>query len=160
MRLGIISDTHGHEHNTLDAIAIFESTGVDTVIHCGDIGSPTIPAMFTLWPSHFVFGNVDQQKEILRSAIKKAGHRCHERFGQLELEGLQIAFLHGDDATLWQETLASGQWDMLCYGHTHRPEMRWEGRTLVLNPGAVYRALPHSVAVVDLPERIVEFSKF
>jgi hypothetical protein len=25
------------------------------------------------------------------------------------------------------------------------------GRTLVLNPGALYRATPHSIAVVELP---------
>jgi predicted phosphodiesterase len=38
----------------------------------------------------------------------------------------------------------------VCYGHTHVAESHLEGRTLVLNPGALYRATPHSIATVDL----------
>jgi hypothetical protein len=30
-------------------------------------------------------------------------------------------------------------------------ESHKEGRTLVLNPGALYRATPHSFAIVELP---------
>ena len=36
------------------------------------------------------------------------------------------------------------------YGHTHEAEQHREGKTLVLNPGALYRANPHSIAVVEL----------
>ncbi|MGE3778384.1 MAG: metallophosphoesterase family protein, partial [Pirellulaceae bacterium] len=50
--------------------------------------------------------------------------------------------------------------DLVCYGHTHQALERFEGATHVLNPGAVYRAKPHSVAVVRLPELTVEFLTF
>jgi predicted phosphodiesterase len=38
----------------------------------------------------------------------------------------------------------------VCYGHTHKAEFHRVGKTLVLNPGALHRATPHSLAVVDL----------
>src|SRR5262249_26664115 len=46
--------------------------------------------------------------------------------------------------------IASGAWDLVCYGHTHVAELHRAGRTLVLNPGALFRASPHTLAVVDL----------
>lgn len=160
MKLGVISDTHGHEHNTLNAIRLFESFGVDVLIHCGDIGSPDIAQLFPHWPVHFVFGNIDQQEEELQAAIKAAGHTCHGRFGSLVLDGVRIAFLHGDDSRRWEEARISGKWDLICFGHTHKAEIRRFDKTLLLNPGAVYRANPHSVAVVDLPQLTVEFLRF
>jgi putative phosphoesterase len=160
MRIGVISDTNGHTRNTLTAIQLFQSSKIDVVIHCGDIGSVTIPALFESWPTHFVFGNIDHDESALRIAIDAAGHRCHDRMGRLELGEMRIAFLHGDDVGLLDETLASGTCDILCRGHTHQAESRWEKDILVLNPGAVYRARPHSIAVVELPKRVVEFINF
>jgi predicted phosphodiesterase len=41
---------------------------------------------------------------------------------------------------------------LVCYGHTHVAAIEQRGPTLVVNPGALYRANPHSLAVIDLPE--------
>jgi predicted phosphodiesterase len=41
---------------------------------------------------------------------------------------------------------------LVCFGHTHVAEQQRRGATLVLNPGAVYRARRHSIAIVKLPE--------
>jgi putative phosphoesterase len=155
INLGIVSDTHGHLENTLNAVRMLQSFSVDVVIHCGDIGSVEIPELFANWRSHFVFGNVDRDEPDLRAAIERAGGRCHGRFGTLELSDLRIAFLHGDDSALLETTVASNDWDLVCYGHTHRAEHHMMNDTLVLNPGAIYRARPHSVTVVSLPTREV-----
>lgn len=159
MLLGIISDTHGHIRNTLDGLRLLEQKGVEQILHCGDIGSLAIPQLFSL-PTHFVFGNVDHDDIDLRLCIQEAGHTCHERFGKLEMAGIHIALLHGDDAGRWQTTVHSGDFDLVCFGHTHRRENRTVGKTLLLNPGAVYRATPHTVAVLELPQRQVEFLEF
>ena len=55
---------------------------------------------------------------------------------------MRIAFLHSDDNRLFRQTIESGQWDLVCYGHTHIAKQHREGKTLVLNPGAIYRANP------------------
>jgi putative phosphoesterase len=151
MRLAVVSDTHGHVGYTNAAVRLLVSHKPSAVIHCGDIGSPAIIPLFAGWPAHFVFGNVDHDEGELAKAIEKAGQTCHGRFGSLELAGRKIAFLHSDDLDLFEETVASGEWDLVCYGHTHAAEQHRVGRTLVLNPGALFRATPHTLAIVELP---------
>ena len=151
MRIGIVSDTHGHLESTRAAVHALEREQVAIVLHCGDIGSAEVVPLFDGWPAHFVFGNVDHNEGELSRAIAAAGQTCHGRFGSLELEGRKIALLHSDDRELFEETIGSGEWDLVCYGHTHVPEQHQVGRTLVLNPGALYRAKPKMLAIVELP---------
>ncbi len=54
-----------------------------------------------------------------------------------------------------RETIASQNYRLVCYGHTHLREFHYEGETLVLNPGALYRANPHTIAIVELPQLAV-----
>jgi putative phosphoesterase len=150
MRIGVISDTHGHVANTLAAVRMLESLEIQAVLHCGDICSPEIPRLLAAWPVHFVFGNCDHDTVALRSAIEQAGLNCYGSFGQLELAGRRIALLHSDDAKLFRRVCASDEYDLVCYGHTHHAEQHRKGKTLILNPGALYRATPHSLAVVEL----------
>lgn len=150
MLLGIISDTHGDISSTRNAIRMFESLGVEQVVHCGDIGSASIVNLFAGLKTHFVFGNVDHQQEYIRDAIKDNDHECLDRLGTLEIEGRKIAFLHGDDNHRLNEITQSEKWDLVCHGHTHMPHLSRRGKTLVLNPGAIARATRSSIAVVDL----------
>ena len=150
MRIGVISDTHGHVGNTLAAVRMLESLEVEAVLHAGDIGTPEIPKLLAAWPTHFVFGNCDHDADSLRASIEQAGLTCHGRFGVIELAGRQIALIHSDDVRLFRQVTTSGRYDLVCYGHTHQARQHYEGKTLVLNPGALYRATPHSIAVVDL----------
>ena len=151
MRIAIVSDTHANLPNTLSAVRMMSSLDVHVVIHCGDIGSNEIVPLFKHWPTHFVFGNVDHDEKILREEIERAGQTCHDRFGELNLAGKKIAFLHSDDERLFHEVTRGGEYDLVCYGHTHVAKQEKIGRTLVLNPGALYRARPHTFAIVDLP---------
>ncbi len=152
MKIGVISDTHGHLPNARDAAEVLRAEEVDLVIHCGDIGSVDVPPIFAEWKTYFVFGNVDRNKDELRHAIESAGLTCCGRFGELVCEDRAIAFLHSDDSAAFSAACTSGQWDMVCYGHTHIAEHHKVGKTLVLNPGALYRANPHTLAIVTLPQ--------
>ncbi len=69
---------------------------------------------------------------------------------------MKIALLHGDDQKLLAKTIADGLHQLVCHGHTHVPRQEKIGHTLVLNPGALYRANPHTIAIVRLPELDVE----
>jgi hypothetical protein len=155
MWLGVISDTHGQVEATRDALRIFDSIEVETIVHCGDIGGAAIVSLFSQRPTHFVLGNVDYAEEI-ECAIRDAGQHCHGRFGKLELEGLQVGFLHGDDQQRLTRESRSGRWDVLCHGHTHHAMQTMVGKTLVVNPGAFQRVLRPSVALVELPARRVQ----
>lgn len=150
MRIAVLSDTHGHIGSTTAAARLLAQQNVEAVLHCGDIGSTAVVPLFSAWPAHFVFGNVDGNEWQLAQAIDQAGQNCHGRFGTLELAARKIALLHSDDRDLFETTVNSGEFDLVCYGHTHVAEKHLVGRTLVLNPGALYRATPRTLAIVDL----------
>ena len=63
---------------------------------------------------------------------------------------MKIALLHGDDERQFADAIASEKYGLICYGHTHVPKQERRGSALVLNPGALYRATPHTIAIVDL----------
>jgi putative phosphoesterase len=157
MLLGIVSDTHGHLRNTLQAVAQLTELHVDVVLHCGDIGSVQIVALFAGWPTHFVLGNVDEDESDYRWAIEDVGLSYHGRFARIALEGKLIAVTHGDDPQLLRDAIATGEFDLVCTGHTHQRDLRTVGGTTVLNPGALYRSSRKSFAVVDWPAGNVEF---
>lgn len=156
MLLGVVSDTHGHVEYAREGVRILESFGVESVLHCGDIGSEAIVPLFAAWPTHYVLGNVDGGCLSLQATIEKAGQSYHGRFASLELAGVKIALLHGDDSRLLERTIADGMHQLVCHGHTHVPRCERIGQTLVLNPGALHRANPHTIAIVRLPELNVE----
>jgi putative phosphoesterase len=151
MRIGIVSDTHGHVANAQAAVRMLQALEVQRVLHCGDIGSPEVVALFSAWPTDFVFGNCDGNRAELAAAIVAAGQTCHGEFGALEFDGRRIALLHSHDGARFRTTLVSGAWDLVCYGHTHVASIDRHGSTLAVNPGALYRANPHSLAFIDLP---------
>lgn len=152
MLIGVVSDSHGHVELTRSGIRMLESMEVERVLHCGDIGSVEIARLFASWPTDFVFGNCDFQREVLAAEITAMGQTCHGVFGSLELAGRRIALLHGDDHRKLSEVTTSKTWDLVCYGHTHVAKTERIGSTLCLNPGALYRANPHTIAVVDLSD--------
>ena len=152
MRLGIVSDSHGHVENTRKAVRMLESLQVERVLHCGDIGTPEIVELFASWPADYVLGNCDYETAQLSKAISQAGQTFHGQFGELEIVGRKIALLHSHDRRKFREVTSSGQYDLVCYGHSHVASIDSQGDTVVLNPGALYRANPHSIAVVDLPD--------
>jgi len=151
--LGVVSDTHGHVANTQAAVRMLESFRVEAVLHCGDLGSEAIVPLLAAWPTHFVFGNVDGGSLAagLAAAIERAGLICDGRFGSFELAETRIALLHGDDGRLLDQTINAGEHQLVCHGHTHVPRLERVGSTLVLNPGALYRAAKHTIATIDLP---------
>jgi putative phosphoesterase len=119
VRLGVISDTHGHVELTRPAVRMLESLEVDAVLHCGDIGSMAVVELFAKWPTHFVFGNCDENTGAFAAAIERAGQTCHGMFGDLEFDGLKVALLHSHERNRFRDAIDGGQYRLVCYGHTH-----------------------------------------
>ena len=158
--LAVVSDTHGQVTFARHAVRLLEPFQPCCLIHCGDIGSPAIPEVFAGFDAHYVLGNVDHYDELqLAAAICQAGQQFAGRFGQLTLLDKKIAWLHGDDERLLRQTIDSGAYDLVCSGHTHKQVQRRVGKTLVLNPGALFRANPRTCAVVDLADLSVTVLK-
>ena len=149
MQIGVVADTHAHREFTMNAVRMLSSLDVKLVIHCGDVGNGEILKLLNAWPLHVVRGNVDRHEDLETATQTLARCTYHGDCGELLLEDCRVAFLHGDDQSRLETTISSGQWDLVCHGHTHVARIEKIGSTLVLNPGAIYRAREHSIAIVD-----------
>lgn len=156
MRIGIVSDSHGQASMVRRALALLAERQVELILHCGDIDDAETVELFSGFTTHFVFGNCDLDKAGLRRAMKTIGATIHEPFGNLELAGKHVAWIHGDNHALFREVEHSEQFDYLFYGHTHQAEQHQTGPTLVVNPGALQRARRKTVAILDLPSGTLE----
>lgn len=119
-RIGIISDTHG----LLRPEAERDLTGVDHIMHAGDIGRPEIvDALRRIAPVTAIRGNVDNG----------AWTRDYPDTNLVRLAGKSIYILH-DLKTLKAD--AGAGIDVIVSGHSHVPKIHTVGGVLYLNPGS------------------------
>ena len=150
MQIGIISDTHSRHALVETALAMLQARNVNFLIHCGDIEDADTVWLFQGFTFHFTFGNCDHEKTELRQAIHGIGAMLHEGYGCLELADKKIAFTHGDDTNLLRDLKASHAFEFLFHGHTHQAVDYLEGSLRIINPGALHRAQPKTLAILDL----------
>ena len=155
MKLGIISDTHDNVPMIKKAVEFFNSADVDLVLHAGDYVSPFSLKPFFLLECDFmgVWGNNDGDKIALQNMAQgKIENSPHiETYGQKKI-------LLGHYFETLEALVTSQVFYLIIYGHTHKPEIRQEGRTLVVNPGECGGWLEgrSTIAVVDLENQKAE----
>lgn len=138
--IGVISDTHG----LLRPEAVRLLTGVDVILHAGDIGSPdVIAALQAIAPVTAVRGNNDRDgwaAEYPEDAL-------------LEIGGRTLYMLH-DVKELALDPRSAG-FDAVVAGHSHKPKVETCDGVLYLNPGSAGPrrfTLPIALATVDVTD--------
>jgi len=148
MKLAIISDSHDNMANFKKIVDWLEKEKIGLVIHCGDISSPqTMRRAFSDFSGEVKasLGNADFG--VAEEYEQSAKIKVFSNFGELFLVK-KIAFVHYPDIA---ENLAkSGKYDLVFYGHTHKPWEEKQGSCRLINPGNIagtfYKA---SFAVYD-----------
>jgi uncharacterized protein len=119
MRLAVISDTH----NYLDPRIPSLFSGVDHILHAGDIGKPAILlALEQIAPVTAVGGNTDDP-----------GFRYRET-ELVQLAGRTFLLRHIVDTSLLAR-LAGNPANAVIFGHSHKPFCQTIGGVLFFNPG-------------------------
>ena len=129
MRILIVSDTHRLDDNFFQAV---EDVGeIDMVIHCGDAeGSEYELQKAADVPLYIVRGNNDFFSDL-------------EDELELEIEGKRILVTHGHyhHVSTGVEYLLSDaeqrNFDVVMFGHIHRPMIKEYGDLVILNPGSL-----------------------
>src|SRR5205823_4615640 len=96
MLIAVISDTHSRVSSVQDALRIMAERDVELILHCGDICDGDTVRLFPAH-THFVFGNCDYDRADIEQAVADTGATLHGAWGQLDLAGQSLAFVHGDD---------------------------------------------------------------
>lgn len=137
-RIGIISDTHG----LLRPEAVGRLSGVDHIIHGGDIGrSGLIEELRLIAPVTAIRGNVD----------KGDWAQTYPETELVRLAGRSIFILH-DLKTLPIDPAVKAV-QVIVSGHSHVPKIDTVDGVLYLNPGSAGRRrfrLPITLATLDV----------
>jgi hypothetical protein len=144
LRLGIISDTHGLLRPEVPEIF----SGVDRILHAGDIGPPELLAeLEAIAPVHAVWGNTDGF-EIRRQVPEVI---------QIRIEGFDFLVVHGHQLGSPTPDALHARWpdaEVIIFGHTHRPMLVTVDQVVtVMNPGGAGARrfdLPASVGIMEL----------
>ena len=131
MLVGIMSDSHDNLPAIARAVVLFNDKKVGAVLHAGDLIAPfTAKELLKLtMPLTIIFGNNDGERLGLKQVF---GEQIHQPPYSLLLADKKVLLLHEPD--LVSAIAASGEYDLIVYGHTHRHEIRKEKCTII-NPG-------------------------
>jgi len=159
VKVGILSDSHDHRDAAAGALLLFRAERVGMVLHLGDVCSPVVLAGYADRSIPFlgVFGNCDSDRDGLQEATGGA----FRQGPHIEtVDGRRILLAHSYDQ-LQGELSGQGRFDLVLFGHTHRPLTMRVGKALVLNPGETCGLVrgKNTCAIVDLATmepRIVE----
>lgn len=124
MKFAIVSDTHDNTANFNKAIGWLNQEGIKLILHCGDIcNQETIDEAIKNFHGeiNWVRGNGDYNLPDIKETK------------ELELESKKIFFNHYLDVA--KKAAESGKYDLVFYGHTHRPWVEAIGNCKLANPG-------------------------
>jgi putative phosphoesterase len=155
MRIGIISDTHDNMPAIQRAVQVLTEQRVEHVIHAGDFCSPFTFRAFKHLSCAFtgIYGNNDGERILLQQL---SNNRIFTQPHILELAGKKIVIMHEHHVV---DALAdSSHFDLIVYGHTHAPDIRKSGNTLIVNPGELSGWLygKSTMAIADLSSLTAE----
>ncbi|RMF85208.1 MAG: YfcE family phosphodiesterase [Planctomycetota bacterium] len=166
--IGLLSDSHGCYERTVRAVELLDRLGAEALVHCGDVGGEQVIEALAGKRAWFVWGNTDYHDPALERFAESVGVQPPARIPLiLEFDGFVTHVYHGHEPEFTNlarslerdasaaESLLSGV-DLVAYGHTHEAAHFTAGSVEFVNPGALHRARPHSVATVDTESREIE----
>ncbi len=161
MKIGVVSDTHNNLKNVQRIVELFNAAGVERVIHTGDITqAKTLDVFASLaMPLYGVYGNNDQERDSLLSAVDRHGFEFREPPFVLQWHARSIVVVH-DPLDLDQHL--SDDHDLALHGHTHLHRYEQRAEQVIFNPGECAGHLQgfNAIGILDLADLSVDLLKF
>ena len=129
MKILIISDTHGKTGALKELLKKVKP--IDMLIHCGDMeGSEDDIRKAADCPVHIVAGNND-----FFCDLPKEDEFCLGKYHVLVTHGHYYYISMGTE--LLKEDARARGFNLVMFGHTHRPYLEQAGDITILNPGSL-----------------------
>jgi uncharacterized protein len=132
--IGVLSDSHDNLDRVRAAVAFFNAAGCDLVVHAGDFVAPFAAEELRNLraPVKAVFGNCDGERAGLAKVFAGLGEIAAAPL-KFEHAGRRFGLCHMDSAV---DGLAAAEaFDVVIFGHTHRPLVERRDGILLVNPG-------------------------
>ena len=155
--IGIISDTHENEEAVKKAVKIFKEKNVEFAVHCGDIISPPMLEHFKGLNMKFVYGNNDGERIGLNKKAEELGWGPITDEKNFVFKNKIFFVYHGTDRNKLDAAIKSNKYDYVLTGHTHIKRDEKIGKTRVINPGALFRIYPYTIALLDAEKDRLQF---
>jgi len=133
VKIAVVSDTHNNMANFKKAIDLIKKENIELILHCGDICSQeTIDEAQKYFGGEMKFakGNGDHGLDLPEKVELELKNPSTDS-GRAKL----VAFCHFPDIA--KKMAQSGKFDLVFYGHTHRPWDEKIGETRMINPGEI-----------------------
>lgn len=148
MKIGILSDTH----NYLDPKIPLLFTGVERILHAGDVGLPwLIQELESIAPVTAVSGNTDEPG---------LGYRTTEL---IQVAGRNFLVHHIVNPHVLtpelEAAITRAKPDVVVFGHTHKPFSAMLDGTLFFNPGYAGKSrfgMERSVAIFHFSDDLIQ----
>lgn len=154
--IGLVSDSHGQWQRTRDAMRLLRAKKCDRILHTGDVETHEVLDELAGNNVSMVFGNCDFVSR-LEGYAKSIGLDVQHPAGVLNIDGIRIGFLHGDDFSQYQSFLDDELIYVIVHGHTHEKRDEMVNNTRCINPGALHRASVYTVAVLETDSGVLSF---
>lgn len=140
MKIAIISDTHDNLASLKRAVSWINKEKIKTIIHCGDIFKPeTLKEGLKEYRGkiYVIFSEADASfSKIPQNSFEDLPKsKVFGKFGQIKIGGRKIAFCHFPEIV--KELTTTQKYDLVFYGHTHKPWEEKVGKTRLVNPGNI-----------------------
>lgn len=138
MQIAIISDTHDNIVNLSKALDWIKKNNITTIIHCGDVtDEETLKFILSNFDGeiNLVYGNIDSDFLNAKDFKLYKNLIIHGEVGELKINNKKIAFCHFPGKA--KELALSKDYDMVFYGHTHKPWQEQVDSCMLINPGTL-----------------------
>lgn len=139
MIVAVMSDSHDNIWNLRKALDVIKSENAGMIIHCGDFVAPFMAKELneTGIPIHGVFGNNDGDQYLLTkfSLTTMTNITFHGLVGQVDIGDVKVAFTH--EGVVGKALAFGGNFNLVCFGHSHEYFLENIGPTILLNPGEI-----------------------
>ena len=134
MKIGVVSDSHGHVENLRRAVKAMNEAGVEVIVHLGD-DYDDVKAL-----SDHERASIIQVPGVFSTYYQEPGipNRVIEEWERVRVLLTHTPEAHKNDLPADpnpEEVVAGGEVGVVLSGHSHVPEVKEQGGVIWVNPG-------------------------
>ena len=138
MKIAIVSDSHDNLPNIDKMLAYCKQEKIKTMLHCGDVCAVAVLEYLGKnfnGQIYLILGNVSGEPDKMAAQAQATGIKYLGEEGEVKFGGKKIYLVHYPIKA--RQIAKAGRYDLVFYGHNHKPWEETIGKTRLVNPGTL-----------------------